>query len=120
MLREGKEMGNESLCIYVDNFNVWFNTEECKKIPWPPSPSSPGSANKAHEEERGMLEQSRQGWKSRTGTVQGAPWEGLGTVALLHLGTMLLRHCACAVLAPWLTPGLSSGYRGQLSHNHDL
>ena len=106
-------MGNESLCIYVDNFTVQFHTQECKIILQFPSAPSPGSANKVHEEDRGPLEQNTQGWEGMTGTVQGAPWEGLGTVALLHLSAMLL-GTACAVLAPWLPPGLSSGYRGHL------
>lgn len=74
MLCEGREMRNEFLCIYVDNFNVWFNTQERKIILWSPSAPSPGSANKAHEEEKGPIEHSRQGQEGMTRTVQRALW----------------------------------------------
>lgn len=114
MLHEGWEMGNESLCTDVDDFDVRFSTQKCKIILQSLSAPSPGSTNKVHEEGRGLLEQSGQGWEGMTEAVQGAPRKGLGTVALLHLSAMLLGHCACTVLALWLPPGLPSAYRGLL------
>lgn len=69
-------------------FDVWFNTWECKIILQPPSTLSPGSINKVHEEERGPLAQA--GLERHDWTMQEAPWEGLTTVVLLHLSTMLL------------------------------
>lgn len=63
-----------------------------QNITWALLSSFPHSANKVrHQEETGLLEQSRQDWEGTTGTMQ----EAFRKAWALQLSLVLLRHCLC-------------------------
>lgn len=86
-----------------------------QNVTWALLSPFPDSANKVrHQEETGLLEESRQDWEGTTGTMQEAPREAWA----LQLSVMFLGHCLCCAGPVVATGQLAAGITQW--HNQNL